>query len=266
MQIALRASLASLCVRAKRRIGFDKARAREMQWLFTNETIEPQSEPHVLDGFWGFAKKLNVPQEEARWTIPLQQSAQQVRTKIGKENYVVLSASASNHERNWNLQGYHKLVSYLYQQGFKVVLTSCADKKEVSFANKIQQHCPLGVVNLAGQTNLQELLALIQGARFVVSPDSGPVHLSVCMDTPVIGLYAHSNPLRTGPYRFRSLTVSHYEKNVLSQFGKQSSQLRWGQRVKGHSLMSNISFDEVRKKVDVLVQQLSPSCGTAING
>ena len=44
MQLALRASLVSTAVHAPVRLGFDRARARELQWLFTNARIEPRAQ------------------------------------------------------------------------------------------------------------------------------------------------------------------------------------------------------------------------------
>ena len=57
MQVALRANLASLVINAKRKIGFDWSRAKELHALFMRERIAPQATPHVLDGFAGFARQ-----------------------------------------------------------------------------------------------------------------------------------------------------------------------------------------------------------------
>jgi len=54
MQLALRSSLVAQCVPAAVKLGFDRARARELQWLFTNARIAPRSREHVLDSFFGF--------------------------------------------------------------------------------------------------------------------------------------------------------------------------------------------------------------------
>jgi heptosyltransferase I len=45
----------------------------------------------------------------------------------------------------------------------------------------------------------------------VISPDTGPLHMSVALDVPVISLMGYTNPKRTGPYRkFRDLIVDAY--------------------------------------------------------
>jgi len=60
MQLALRASLVAACVPATVKLGFDRARARELQWLFTNARIAPRVREHVLDSLFGFAVALGV--------------------------------------------------------------------------------------------------------------------------------------------------------------------------------------------------------------
>ena len=50
------------------------------------------------------------------------------------------------------------------------------------------------IVNQIGQDTLPELLALLQRATVLLAPDSGPVHMATMVQTPVIGLYAATNP------------------------------------------------------------------------
>ncbi|MBI4519443.1 MAG: hypothetical protein HY701_01285, partial [Gemmatimonadetes bacterium] len=52
---------------------------------------------------------------------------------------------------------------------------------------------------------------LIQGSDLVISPDTGPLHIAHALGVPVIGLYGHTNPHRTGPYcRFLDLVIDRY--------------------------------------------------------
>ncbi len=253
MQTAIRASLLSLMVRATIRIGFDRSRARELQWLFCNKKVAAQNKPHVLDGFMSFTQALGLKDYQPQWHFPIPETYERWAKFItGQQTYILLSPCASNPERNWSVNKYQELVSKLTATGFNLVLTTGPNEKEIDFARKIYQGNERKIVNLAGSTNLVELLALIKNALFVISPDSGPVHMSVMIGTPIIGVYAHSNPLRTGPWRYRNYVVSHYESNIYQQHGKPSSQLAWGKRAKGSSLMENIQVDEVITKVKEL--------------
>lgn len=256
MQSTLHASLASLCVRAHRKIGFDKTSAREAQWLFTNEKIAAQQRPHLLDEFMAFAHTLGLAPFTPRWEVPVESGAEHwVKFITAGKPYVVLSSSAGSRERIWNVDGYRELVKYLTTAGFVIVLTSGPNQDEVNIARHIALNSERKVINLAGSTNLQELLALIRHTKFVVSPDAGPIHIATMLDVPVIGIFAHNNPLRTGPWRFREYTVSHYEANILEQTGKPAARLAWGKRAKGQHLMNEIKFEEVKAKIDLLLKQ-----------
>src|SRR5687767_11512135 len=70
MQLAFRASLIARSTRATVKLGFDRARARELQWLFTNARIPARKREHVLDSFFGFAEALGVRDRSVSWDIP----------------------------------------------------------------------------------------------------------------------------------------------------------------------------------------------------
>ena len=63
MQLAFRANLLSRCVRADRRIGYDRARSKELHGLFVDERIPAGAGPHVLDVLGSFAQPLGLRQE-----------------------------------------------------------------------------------------------------------------------------------------------------------------------------------------------------------
>ena len=77
MQAALRASVLSLGIKAKYRIGFSRNRTKEGQWLFTNKHLPDTDAFHVLDNFAEFARYLGVPFDRPEWHIPL--SEQDIR-------------------------------------------------------------------------------------------------------------------------------------------------------------------------------------------
>ena len=92
---------------------------------------------------------------------------------------------------------------------------------------------------------MKQLAALIHQANLVLSPDSGPAHIATTQGTPVIGLYAYHNPLRTAPYHNLDNVVSVYEENVQKEQGKPSSELPWATKLKGKNLMAEIQVEQV---------------------
>src|SRR6202022_1555538 len=67
MQLSFRASLVSTLVRAPVKLGFDRARARELQWWFTNARIAPAASEHVLDSFMGFVRACGIDPAAPHW-------------------------------------------------------------------------------------------------------------------------------------------------------------------------------------------------------
>lgn len=67
----MRANLVSRLVRADTRLGFHRARARDWQWLFSNEKIAARPHQHVMDGLFGFAEHLGIHERVLRWDFAL---------------------------------------------------------------------------------------------------------------------------------------------------------------------------------------------------
>lgn len=254
MQVALRATLASLAISAKVRVGFDRARAKEGQWLVTNHRVEPLAQPHVLDGFMGFAKAIGVSDITPSWNIPVPQADTEFaqRQIADGEKVLVICAAASKAERNWLPERYAAVAQHAVNKGYRVILCGGPTALEKALADDIANACSAKLDNLVGKTSLTQLLALLKRASLVLAPDTGPAHMAVTQGTPVIGLYAHSNPGRTGPYLSQQYVVSAYQEAIASQ---QSGEVKWGTRAKGEHLMALISVEAVIEKFDQVIQQ-----------
>jgi len=264
MQVSLRASLVSLTVRAPIRIGFDKNRAKNGQWLFTNHRIIGESHQHVLDGFLSFIKLLGIKSPSVEWDIPIPEIAKQKVDVLINDNrpIMAINPSTSNRARNWrnwDAQAYAKIAEYASERyNFQTVLTGGTAIEEKTFAETISANCKIKILNLVGKTNLKELLALLDQATLVISPDTGPAHMANAVGTPTIGLYASSNPDRTGPYSFRNLTIDYYPEAVQKQFGKTVENISWGKRVRDPLVMSLIQIEDVKKRIDQVLSPIYP--------
>jgi heptosyltransferase I len=261
MQLALRANLVSLCISAKRRIGYDKARSKELHSLFINERIQPAQKPHVMDTFRQFSSALDVPLAPPCWHIPVaRDDANWATSQLGKSRQrgLIIVPAASAAERNWLPERYATVADYAYNSGFAVYLCGGPSATEVALAQAVASHCKTPVRNLVGQSTLKQLFALIKQADMVIAPDTGPLHMAVAAGTPVIGLYAHSNPARTGPYGQQQYVADAYTPMLLEKLGDEAGQAPWGLRLKGDDLMAHISteqvcnlFDQVKKECNL---------------
>ncbi|MFT5235010.1 MAG: heptosyltransferase I, partial [Shewanella sp.] len=219
MQVALRATIASLAISAKVRIGFDRARAKEGQWLVTNQRVEALDTPHVLEGFMGFAKALGVTDLTPRWNIPVSVADTAFAKQMipDGDKTLVICAAASKEERNWLPERYAVVAEHAISKGFRVILCGGPSELERTLAAEIQHSCNQPLDNRVGKTSLTQLLAVLKQATIVLAPDTGPAHMAITQCTPVIGLYAHSNPGRTGPYLSLKNVVSVYDEVITTQ-------------------------------------------------
>ncbi|WP_444994710.1 glycosyltransferase family 9 protein [Aliikangiella sp. IMCC44359] len=260
MQVALRASLVTLFIKARERWGFDRFRAKEGQWLFTNRQIAAQNEPHVADGFMGFAKAIGVEQNTIlKWSMPIKDEDElwwQKQPHSGTK-YIVIAPAASKAERNWLPERYAEIANMAYKKGLDVLICGAPTEMEKALAKAIESYCDFQPINLIGGTSLKQLLVVIKHAVLVLAPDTGPAHMAVTVGTPVIGLYAHSNPKRTGPYAYQDYVVSVYEQLLIEQTGQPSTQHRWGKRVKGDVVMGLIEVEEVVKAFDKVIDDIN---------
>lgn len=259
MQISIRSSIASLLIPADIKLGFDKDRAKDYQWLFTNARIPAKPRQHVMDGLFGFAEAIGVMDLEPHWDIPIPAEAQDFVQQHLSTNKPILaispcSSNRARNWRNWSAEGYAEIADYVFEQhGMQVVLTGGPSALEKDYGEKISaltKHTP---VNLIGQTNLKQLLAIIQRANAIITPDSGPAHMATTVGTPVIGLYVTSNPDRSGPYLSQQWVVNKYPEALQAEMGKTVNEAPWGQRVRSADAMARISIEDVTEKLDALL-------------
>jgi len=95
-------------------------------------------------------------------------------------------------------------------------------------------------LNLAGETTLKQLAALLRTVDVLVSNDSGPMHLAAALGTPVVGIFTCTNPKLSGPSGSIHELVS---TNVACRGGYHKSCPRWGQAHLG--CMDELSVDRV---------------------
>lgn len=256
MQVALRANLASRVIKARERIGFDWARSKELHWLFANKRVKARQHAHVLDGFMDFGDALGLPPAgKPEWDLPLPESAFEFAEELAEEyrRYAVISPAASKAERNWLPERYAAVADHLHEKGIPVILCGGPGPVDRQLADAILRCTSHIARDLVGKTSLHDMLAVLERASLVIAPDTGPAHMATMAGTPVIGLYAHSNPRRTGPYNDLQHVVSVYDECIKEQTGKSWESLPWGTRAKGPDLMSRISTASVIQMVDQLL-------------
>jgi heptosyltransferase I len=225
LQLSMRASATAACIPAPIKLGFDRPRARELQWLFTNRRIAERSREHVLDSFMGFADPLPpAALAYAQQLIP--------SSKKDAQPTLLISACSSHPARNWLAERYAAVAEHAVRNhGMRVILCGGPASIERDMAFAIERNTAVPLVNQVGKDTLPQLLALLARATVLLTPDSGPAHMATMVDTPVIGLYAATNPARSGPYLSRRWCVDAYDAAARKFLGKSAAELPWTRKI-----------------------------------
>ncbi|GAB2996352.1 ADP-heptose--LPS heptosyltransferase [Arenimonas maotaiensis] len=246
MQLALRANLVSGVISAKRRIGYDVKRGKEGHGLFINERIR-HDKHHVLDVFGLFAEPLGLHQDAVRWDMPVPQADRDwaaAQWPSGKPCLLV-SPCSSHVLRNWRPERYAAVANHAIARGWQVVLCGGRSVLEREVGDAIAAAMPVKPIDLIGKDTLKQLLALLERAELVLTPDSGPAHMANAMGSAVLGLYACTDAERSGPYSDRRYTVNCYAEAAERFLGKHPEQLPWGKRVEFPGVMDLVTVEDV---------------------
>ncbi|MCC5859271.1 MAG: glycosyltransferase family 9 protein [Ectothiorhodospiraceae bacterium] len=259
MQVALRAGLLSRAVSAELRLGFDAARSRDAHGLFVNARVAPHPRAHVLEGFFDFLQAMGIRERHLRWDIPIPAQAEARAAELVRDGQPTLvispcSSQRLNNFRNWSVESYAAVVRFAHEQlGLATVLTGGNSAEEQRYGEGISRLAGVPVQNCIGRTSLKELLAILRRATVLISPDSGPAHMATAAGTPVVGLYATSNPDRTGPYLSRRWVVNRYPDAVRVAYGRDVDALGWGRRVRKRDAMEMITVQDVTERLEALL-------------
>ena len=257
MQMSLRASLIALLIKSPVKLGFDKSRAKDLQWLFTTDRIQSKPAQHVIDSLFGFTESLGIHEHRYDWNIPIPPDAQAYAQQHLPDDtpLLVISPCSSMSYRNWTVEGYAAVANYAQQQyGMRVVLTGGPSAIERDYAQQIRTLCHTPPIDLIGKTNLKQLLAVLVRARAVIAPDTGTAHLANAVGVPVIGLYATTNPDRARPFSYPQYVVDKYPEAVRAKFNKAVTEVPWGTRVRDIGTMQRITVDDVTAMLDQVCQ------------
>jgi heptosyltransferase I len=249
LQLALRANLIGRMISAKRRIGFDAARSKELHSWVINERISATAGPHVLDALLGFLAPLNIARPaQLHWPLIIPEPAHtfaQQHLPAG-QRYLVISPCSSHPLRNWSAERYAAVANFAaIELGLTPVLVGGRSAIETEMAAAIHSHLRVPVIDIVGKDTLKQLLAVLARAAVLLSPDSGPAHMASALGVPVVGLYAATDVWRSGPYQSRALCANRYSEAAAIFMHKPATSLRWGQKIELPGVMALISVEEV---------------------
>ena len=217
LQVYFKAGLVTALTQAPVKLGFDRARARDLNWLVTTHRIPPHAPQHVQDQYFEFLDWLGVPHEPVRWELgpwPHETEALAWRDELvarAGRPLATLVIGSTHPQKEWAAERWAELGDALHERyGLHPVLAGGRSDGELATERTILERARHPVLSTLG-VPLRHLVALLDASSLVVSLDTGPLHMAVALDRPVIALMGYNNPKRVGPYRrYRDLLVDAY--------------------------------------------------------
>ena len=262
MQVAMRSNVLSLGIKADHRIGYDRARAKDLHGLVINERIPARSGEHVLDAIGSFCEPLGLKLTAVRWDIPIPDEAHAwAAEQLPADTPTLLVSPMSSHAlRNWRAERYAAVMDHVASRGWRVVLIGGPSATERAMADAVLAACSHQPLDLTGKDTLKKLMALFTRAQLLLGPDSGPMHMANSVGTRVLGLHAASNPDRSGPYSDRRWCVNKYDAAARKYLGKPASEIPWGSKIEKPGVMDLITVDDVIERYEAATRNMQLPC------
>jgi heptosyltransferase I len=251
LQTALKAGLVTGLLRAPVKVGMNRSRAPELNWLFNTHHLPPRPMAHFQDEYLEYLEFLGIDPHPLEWGLSFTEEESAVQraffAELGAPACAVV-VGTSWAEKNWTPERYARVVDALaLDYGFRCILVGGPGAAERQMADRIKQLAGIPPVDTLGD-DVRRLAYLLAGSALVVSPDTGPLHMARALDVPVVGLYGYTNPRRCGPYgKYQDLVVDGY-----ARYPGEDYPVSQEYRPEG---MGRVTVEGVLEKVDLAVER-----------
>ncbi len=204
LQGLLRSGLMTGWTGAQRRVGLRQA--REGSRTFYTDLVDAPQTLHAVDRCWRVAEAFGVGHLPKRFFVPVQSQARvwlAERLRGVPRPWVVVAPGARWQTKRWPPEHFAQLIQRTHGLVGGTSLLIGA-REERSITQEVMRNLPTrAAVDLAGQTTLAQLVAILAAADLVFANDSGPLHLATALGKPVVAPYTCTRVERHGPYGLR---------------------------------------------------------------
>ncbi|MFH1615284.1 MAG: lipopolysaccharide heptosyltransferase I [Planctomycetota bacterium] len=212
LQGLLRTALLAWLTGSKKRFGMSNA--REFAPLFYSNRI-PQTPDtvHVVNYYRSIINAAGAACGDVDFIIPISADAKQqvnlLLHKHGMDNcpYAVLVPGSTLPEKNWPIANYAAVADMLASK-FALRFVAVGTGNEKQTVAQLSNIAKTEILNLAGQTTLKQLVALLKNAAIVISNDTGPGHIAAALGISLVQIFGPTNPARVGPYGRNNCTAA----------------------------------------------------------
>ena len=228
---------------ASYRIGCRGHYGTELSPYLNNLLVTPKR-PHLTDRCIDLLEPIGIHDPQICWLLPRDEKADQSAARILADlslhdRFAIINPGATWDSKLWEMDRFGAVARHLGKRHGVMSLVVWGSKQELAFADQIVAASE-GCAVAAPRTSLRELVAILRRGEIFVSSDTGPLHMSVAVGTPSIGLYGATRPADCGPY-------GHPHVAIQARFHSGSRRQR---RKADNSAMREISVEWVCDECD----------------
>ncbi len=163
--------------------------------LLTHRLKNPKNKPPMVAFYSALSGEAGIEQDQPQLSVDLAATRETVKAQgLRPREYAVFApGSEYGSAKRWPAAHYAALAA---QVGLPVVLLGSA--KEAALCNEVAKVAP-NCINLAGNTSVAEAIQWIAATKFVVSNDSGLMHIAAALGVRQVAIFGSSSPLHTPP-------------------------------------------------------------------
>jgi heptosyltransferase-3 len=200
-----RGAYISLLSTAARKLGFQPRKGPLRRMRIFSPIGNEHLPTHTVNKDLQFIELLDKPIIEKRVAIYWDQAAQRkidaLLDHLGGGDFCLVHPVARWMFKCWDDAKFAHVIDHIQGAlGLPVVISASPDAVERQRVTDILRHCRHQALDLAGQLSLPELACLAARARLFVGVDTAPMHIAAAVDTPVLALFGHSEPIYWGPW------------------------------------------------------------------
>ncbi|MCX5632604.1 MAG: glycosyltransferase family 9 protein [Phycisphaerae bacterium] len=232
----------------KQRIGM--AQTQEITGIFYTQKIKQSaSSVHLVDYFLDMVCTAGAKRSKAEFGLkPDKQNTDEIRNILksnnaNPNNYAVFTPAATVEAKRWPIENFAALAEKVRKK-YQCSIVGIGVESEKMIVRELETLADVPVINLAGKTNIQQLIAALAGARVVVSNDTGPAHIAAALGVPMVLIFGLTNPSRVGPYR-RPQTIAAIDAD------------RREKEIESTNPVHNIKNVTVESVFEVIIRQLN---------
>ena len=263
LQGLLRTGIMTLATRAPWRVGLQTA--REGSSLACNAIISDTGRNVAANArYWRVAEVLGVGNHPIDVQIPMstldEAWAKQELSRLPRP-VMAIHVGAGWETKRWPAEKFAEVAARF--SGSVVVVGTNSERPLATRVVERVVHNGHAALNLAGQTSLKQLGALLRSVDLVVSNDSGPMHLAAALGTSVVGIFTCTSSILSGPIHLESNPVRH--ELVSTQVHCAASYCKTCPHTAAahHACFAELSVDRVWQAIERILHQLPSNLKSA---